>query len=642
MADNFNDFYIDCVSKVGSELEKERCFQYLFEMIRSGDNEIHQTNQRLHKVVDETWIATIEDALDSLTKVTDNPRKFLKTEENVVPVGLAKKITADSVRHLSQNTQFLSGDDPDKIQPTKIMNVSLDETYDLYENRFIYHLINRLVRFIDKRTDVIFWSTGDEIQNKLEFNSHIDDAYERIDYKVEMTVKNLRSFAENDSDNMDTFMRIDRVRRMVMGLRASSFCEVMQGCQVVRSPIQRTNLLTKDPDYRKCYQLWQFLERYDDVGYTIEVRDSAGAFDQEYVNQLYTNLITQYATFKGITGGEERDFADGELQKMLESKDRKIVPKFNTEIIEEEVTDRNLPDVEIRRVFVEEVTQAQLDAEAKAEEAIKAKEAAEASQKEAEKAMRRAVHEAEDAKIKAEDANNFADAMKKRAEESDAEKAEAIAKCAEDIKAANEAAEAKVKEAQESYQQRADAAEAQIKVVEADYLKKADEANAAADARVAEANKQRELAEEKVEKSRKAREDAEAQIRTKEYERSQAEAARKETQALNEELQKKVEIANRLKESAESKAQKEVYEMQARVNSVESDLKVERDIVKRTKEEKEAALKEARNAVSMAEKAMAERDEILRMYEESFSGKLRRFFRGKDDKEDKTEKTDED
>ena len=45
-----------------------------------------------------------------------------------------------------------------------------------------------------------------------------------------------------------------------------------------------------------------------------------------------------------------------------------VKPKFIKEIQEEIVEDRNIPDVEIRKVFVEEVTQAQLDAEEKLKE----------------------------------------------------------------------------------------------------------------------------------------------------------------------------------------------------------------------------------------------------------------------------------
>ena len=56
----------------------------------------------------------------------------------------------------------------------------------------------------------------------------MDDAYEEISYKIEMTIKNRQSYAENDSDHMEVFKRIDRLRRMVRNLRSSSFCGVMQ------------------------------------------------------------------------------------------------------------------------------------------------------------------------------------------------------------------------------------------------------------------------------------------------------------------------------------------------------------------------------------------------------------------------------
>lgn len=360
MANTINDLYLKYVNKVGKTLENDRYFQYMFEMVQAGSNEFQQKNQILHKVVDEKWLATIEESLDAISTIIEKPRRFVTTNEEVVPVALARKISADSVRHLSMNTQFIASSEDGDIQPTRILNVSTEETYDLYENRFIYHLIQRLVTFIDKRTDVIFWQTGDEKANTLLYQSKVEDAYEEIDYKVEMTIKNRQNFAENDTDNMSVFMRIDRVRRLVMALRKSSFCDIMAGCSKVRSPIQRTNLIMKDPQYRTCYKLWQFLESYDDVGYTIEVLDSAMEFDEEYLLQMYTNLITNYMVFKSLLEDTRR------LEMVDTGKKKRVIkPKFIKKIEEQIVESRDIEDVEIRKVFVEEVTQAQLDAEEK-------------------------------------------------------------------------------------------------------------------------------------------------------------------------------------------------------------------------------------------------------------------------------------
>lgn len=363
MADTINELYSKYTEGVGDALEDDRYFQYLFEMIQAGDNTLEQKNRILHKVVDEQWLTVVEEGIEAIFRIVDKPRRFITTSEEVVPVALAKKITADSVRHLSQNTQFITANEAGEIMPTKILNKTTEETYDLYENRFVYHLIQRLFTFVDKRTDVIFWSTGDETCNVMSMESKVDDAYEEISYKVEMTIKNRQSLVENDNDNMEIFKRIDRVRRMSRTLLTSAFCDIMNGCAKVRSPIQRTNLMMKDPDYRTCYKLWQFIESYDEVGYTIEEQDSTLQFDEEYLLQMYINMITNYTVFKSLLVSDPRKMSE------IETKKRELVkPKFIKEIKEEIVEDRNIPDVEIRRVFVEEVTQAQLEAEEKLKE----------------------------------------------------------------------------------------------------------------------------------------------------------------------------------------------------------------------------------------------------------------------------------
>ena len=363
MADTINELYSKYTEGVEYALEDDRYFQYLFEMIQAGDNTLEQKNRILHKVVDERWLTVVEEGIEAIFNIVDKPRRFITTSEEVVPVALAKKITTDSVRHLSQNTQFITTNEAGEIMPTKILNVTTEESYDLYENRFVYHLIQRLFAFVDKRTDVIFWSTGDETCNVMRMESKVDDAYEEISYKVEMTIKNRQSLVENDNDNMDIFKRIDRVRRMSRTLRSSSFCEIMNGCAKVHSPIQRTNLMMKDPDYRKCYQLWQFIEGYDEVGYSIEEQDSTLQFDEEYLLQMYINMITNYTVFKSLLVSDPRKMSEIETKKL-----EPVKPKFIKEIQEEIVEDRNIPDVEIRRVFVDEVTQAQLDAEEKLKE----------------------------------------------------------------------------------------------------------------------------------------------------------------------------------------------------------------------------------------------------------------------------------
>lgn len=494
MSETIQDLYTSFSEQMEPIQEDSRYFRYLFEMAQASGTTIEQQREELVKVVDEEWISMIEDSLDAINTIIEKPRRFITTEEEVVPVSLAKKISADSVRHLSQNTQFLAPSDDGGVHPTRILNVNTVETYDLYENRFIYHLIQRLLTFVDKRTDVIFWSTGNEIRNRFKMHSKIDDAYEEIEYNVEMTVKNRQSFAENDADNMDVFMRIDRVRRLVMALRGASFCQVMNGCSAVRSPIQRTNLIMKDPNYRKCYQLWQFMERYDKVGYNIDVQQQALAFDDEYMVQMYTNLINSYTVFKSLTDDERN------LQELERVQHAPVAPKFIKEIQEVQVDSPDLPDVEVRRVFVEEVTQAQLDAEQALAEAREQIEELQGQVKSWKVQAHALTDERDDLADELDEAKTRELALTQRAQMAEAD-VEELRASLEDVEAGKKAAEADAVEARET-------AAAQLAQMRAEADAEVAAARVDADAKVAAAELQVEEVQLTAERDARAAQEA--------------------------------------------------------------------------------------------------------------------------------------
>lgn len=580
-----NDLYMKYTNEVEGALEEDRYFQYLFEMIQAGDNTLEQKNRVLHKVVDERWLTVVEEGIESIFNIVDKPRRFIATSEEVVPVALAKKITADSVRHLSQNTQFIASNEAGEIQPTRILNVTTEESYDLYENRFVYHLIQRLFAFVDKRTDIIFWSTGDETCNVMSMESKIDDAYEEISYKVEMTIKNRQSYVENDTDNMDLFKRIDRVRRMSRTLRSSSFCDIMNGCAKVRSPIQRTNLMMKDPDYRACYKLWQFIEGYDEVGYTIEEQDSALQFDEEYLLQMYINMITNYTVFKSLLESDPR-----KMSELATEKREPVKPKFIKKIEEQIVEDRNIEDVEIRKVFVEEVTQAQLDAEAKLEDETRRREELEQSMQSLEWQLDSTMQDLQ-----------FLEQMKEELENQKAEieaQLETEQKAQAELKEAMERAEIEAKNEIEVIRSET------TETIEAERREKEEtieKIQSEAQAKVQQFSQEKEKAYKEVEKSLRQVEAAKKE--SKQYQAEAAEtrlSAEQTIKETNEAAKKTVEEVQRNAEEAILKAQKEAEE------AVKTARREAEEAVRRAQKEAERAVQKAQEEAEQSVKAAKE------------------------------------
>lgn len=605
MANTINDLYLKYVNRVGKTLENDRYFQYLFEMVQAGQNTLQQTHRVLHKVVDERWLTTIEESLDALNRITEHPRRFVTSNEEVVPVELARKITADSVRHLSQNTQFIASSKNGEIHPTRILNVTTEETYNLYENRFVYHLIQRLVTFIDKRTDIIFWSTGDETCNTLQLQSSVDDAYEQIEYKLEMKIKNRQSFAENDSDNMQVFMRIDRVRRMVMALRNSSFCDIMSGCARVRSPIQRTNVITKDPDYRTCLRLWQFLESYEEVGYTIDARDTALEFDEEYLLQMYSNLITNYAVFKSLLEADPR-----KLEEIPPKKHKVIKPKFIKQIQEEIVDDYDIPDVEIRKVIIEEVTQAQLDAEAKLAQETELRQQAEAAREDAEKALKEYRWQAD-----------FQLAETERQAEDRVNRAKADAQAAQEAAAAALAQE-KAQAAATLEKEQTQAAAREQELCRNLAAREAEAAQAAADF-TAQLEQTRQEAAQKLNQAAQAATGRERELLAQMEQFKQGAQARLE-KAREESANREAALVNRV-ESAKRRAKESINYAHGQQREMAAALKAAQAALEQARQERDSAMARERAAQERADQEAAARQRL----EKKLAGSRRKLFGGK-------------
>lgn len=598
MANTINDLYTKYTNKVERTLENDRYFQYLFEIVQAGNNTIRQNNRVLHKVVDERWLTVVEEGLTSIFNIVDKPRRFIATTEEVVPVALARKITADSVRHLSQNTQFITTNAKGDIQPTKVLNVTTEESFDLYENRFVYHLTQRLFAFVDKRTDVIFWSTGDETCNTMCMESKIDDAYEEISYKVEMTVKNRQSFAENDNDNMDLFKRIDRVRRMSRTLRASSFCDIMNGCAKVKSPIQRTNLMMKDPDYRNCYKLWQFIESYDEVGYSIEEQDTALEFDEEYQTQMYINLITNYTIFKSLLESDPR-----KLTEIATKKRKPVKPKFIKKIQEEIVDNCDIPDVEVRKVFIEEVTQAQLDAEAKLAEETANREELENSLMQLQEsasdlewqldALQQQMDELEQKRAQIEEQKNALEAKLVEEQKAKEELQAAIEKADVEARLAIDNAESEAKQAVEAAQNETEEVRKNAEVEVAAAKSEATKAKEEAEAQITVAKEQLKAAQDEARKT---------------VESTQSEAERQVAQA-REEAAAQIETAK-----SESKAQIDLIERQAkeRIESIQSETAAQiESIQSQSKEQIESIQSQSNDAIDRTNKEASEHIENI-------------------------------
>ncbi|NLB36362.1 MAG: DUF2357 domain-containing protein [Clostridiales bacterium] len=506
MEKSYKDLYNEYKESISSLMEGNDFYEHILDVTERGNNRLSLFSKYFEKNIDLRWVDAIEECIIPLDTIIRNPRKFIVQEEEIVPIERARKITAESVRHLAQHTNLIARVDDDRVTPSQILNVFREESYEIYENRFIYTLMMNLQRFIDARYNVLFGLSDNENMTSLKMESDIANGREKISYKLEISTQSSQEKEKIDSSVKDTkqasaFQRIERIKGIVNEFARSSFINELHGCTPVRPPIMRTNIISKDPNFKACLNLWQFISAYDEVGYEIVSKESNEMVTDETRDELYKQVAVNYMLLKNNSLHPE--LIKGKV------KQRKIKPKILKRLAEEFVIDYDLEEVEIRRIFLDEVKRASKKKIA-GEERIKA---AINRALESEKARKAAI----EARIKAEIQRKKE--IEKRKKEREAariarEKArekERIAKQKAALKAKQEKEKALAKE--KAAKERERARIAKQKAIEAEKLAKAKE----------KARLQRE--KERAEKLRALEEEKAAKAKQREKERIERQKA---------------------------------------------------------------------------------------------------------------------
>ena len=121
---------------------------------------------------DFAWLDIMEDTIMYLDNILRNPNRFIINEEEIVKVEQARRITVDSIKHLAKHTSYIQEIEEDgDVKPSKILNINKDESYNTYENRLIYTLINNMKMFIDLKEKAFVSSSSLKDDKRCEYNA---------------------------------------------------------------------------------------------------------------------------------------------------------------------------------------------------------------------------------------------------------------------------------------------------------------------------------------------------------------------------------------------------------------------------------------------------------------------------------------
>lgn len=301
-----------------AELVEDLNFANFYRVLQSGKREYSLNNKFVHRVIDNEWVNKIADAIPALDTIVNNPRRYMKREEEVVPIEKARIVDSNSVKHLAAHTNLINNINADgTVMPKQILSPYNEESLELYENRFVKTVIKRLTQFVDRRY-MLLGTGGNEFSAEVEINGSFEQEGEVTNYSNTMTVFQGADYFEGGiSDKV--YEKLFMIRKYVDAFRYSPFMRAMAATGDVRPPIAQTNLLKKEPNYRKCVELWEFMENYNKAGYAIEITDYAPEIGRGLIDDFDSLALLEYVVLK-------RKIADIDPRRRVAAEcDKKVV-----------------------------------------------------------------------------------------------------------------------------------------------------------------------------------------------------------------------------------------------------------------------------------------------------------------------------
>ena len=290
---------------------------------------------------DYEWIDIIDETLPYIDNILRNPKRFIVNEEEVVQVEKSKKVTVESIIHLTQHTNYIQKiEDNGDVKPSKILNINKEESLDTYENRFVYTLINNTRTFFEKRKKETgdFSYFKDKKELKFEANTIIDT--EEVDVSLNISSRNEAKLEGKTTSSEESIA--DRLKRIKVQLDGFTMSELMQTLSklhvpAVRSPIRKTNVILKNPNFQKAEALWNYIQAYEEKDRN--ENEHKDYYDEGKLKESYNQAFLSLYLANKMLNHETTPATEEKLLSQTMSRLIENILDSNYEITEQEIKD---------------------------------------------------------------------------------------------------------------------------------------------------------------------------------------------------------------------------------------------------------------------------------------------------------------
>lgn len=276
----FYEAFYSCIENAKSPLG-----DFLFNELQQGEKTIYNKTVRETEIFDGNFLDVVIGAYPSLLKICRDPKKTLAYMQEVVAMEKAKKVDSESIRHLASHTQYIRDiNEQNEVIPSKILSTYAEDNIDIYENRFIKSLINRVIVFLDTRLKLMDENLESISADEIRYKNNIKLSHRKID--LEMNIKISNEILDETQKARELFDKTKNALDKYRALKGTGLYQAVAKLKDVVPPIMKTNIILHNPDFKIAYNLWLYIDRTTEVGYNVQSDEKTNDDDDVILNDF--------------------------------------------------------------------------------------------------------------------------------------------------------------------------------------------------------------------------------------------------------------------------------------------------------------------------------------------------------------------
>lgn len=307
------------------------------------DSSLYVTNETDARTTNFEWLDIMEETIRYLDNILRNPNRFIINEEDIVKIELARRVTVESIKHLSKNTNLIqdynkkTGD----VKPSKILNINKEESFDTYENKFIYSLIKNMKFYIERKKRNLVTESYNKSNKQMEYKAKSNIGKEKIDISMTINAKTEEKDEHKNASGMTIPERIEHLELQISDLTSSSVYQSIEKKHItlVTSPIKKTNVILKNVNFQYALKLWNYMQTHMDED-TKKEKTNNNFYDNGILKQMINeSFLLDYLVL---------DSVNKEKQEEKEELSEKIVGNMIEKVI---TLDSNIDQEKLKQII---------------------------------------------------------------------------------------------------------------------------------------------------------------------------------------------------------------------------------------------------------------------------------------------------